>query len=227
MKNPAIDTPFGTGNSLAIAIKGSGIPSELRHLAFLYSLGDGTKKMLHLGWHKQLEWHAWASDYYWLEFDNIDPIVQESIVENLEAIAFVNFGESCEIQYSGVYEDDLRYFDDDMKYASVKDGEGLTCATFVLAVMKRLEFQLVEASSWPVGRLADKKWLDFILDKLKSIDRIAHLISQRSHRELLRRYRPEEVVVTPALYEGSPLPFKKVDTPSKNVLKILPKLKRA
>ncbi|WP_289242038.1 hypothetical protein [Delftia sp.] len=161
------DLPFSSsGKSLALAINGGSRVNDLRHLSFVYKTFNGVKQ-LHLGFHRDLRWHDWRGKYHCYEFNGIDPIVQETFAEYLEALAAANFGEECNISYSGVYEDDLRYFDGDMKYVDNGLGSGLTCATFVLAVMKAFGLQLVRAESWPRDREQDRRWLDWILGELR------------------------------------------------------------
>lgn len=219
--------PFeASDRALAIAIKGTNAPSALRHLSFVYSTSEGLKQ-LHLAWHKKLSWHLWEGGYQWYEFQGINPILQQTIAENLEALAAVNCEDECVINYSGVYDDDLHYFDDDLKYVDHGLGTGLTCATFVVAVLKRFGINLLVVNSWPKKRLGDVKWLEYILTQLdKLVEKYtnikSHTAAQRKYKNLLRRLRPEEVAATPIIFMKEPLLFKQVEPHSKVVLGRLP-----
>jgi hypothetical protein len=62
--------------------------------------------------------------------------------------------------YQGIYFDTTTY-----NYIRTAAGEGLTCATFILAVMNSVGIKLLEDETWPV-REEDKEWIEQIVGTL-------------------------------------------------------------
>jgi hypothetical protein len=108
-------------------------------------------------------------------------------------------------------------------------GEGLTCATFLLAVFRRWGLPLVDESTWPQGRREDSSW---VLKIVRWLYRWAknsgvpipteHFVEQIRQRWSLRRFRPEEVCACATAFSGSPLAFQVVEPLSVQLLRELP-----
>jgi hypothetical protein len=85
------------------------------------------------------------------------------------------------------------------------NGRGLSCVTFVLVLIRRHRFPLIDMTNWPVGRHGDKEWQEQLLKMLEAVDP-AHAIEVR--REVASgwlRVRPEQVAGA-ALYPQTSLP---------------------
>lgn len=89
-----------------------------------------------------------------------------------------------------------------------QSGEGLTCATFVLAIFDVCGWPLVNYDDWPTDRPEDRQWRDRIM-KLLAERRDSN--AKQHANDLLReppatRFRPEEVAG--AALSDSPVSFK-------------------
>jgi hypothetical protein len=101
------------------------------------------------------------------------------------------------ISYSTSY-DGGEYFDNGtLNYNRSCNGEGLTCATFVMAVFKALGFDLVQCDTWQ-EREDDKVWKRHIASCLEQWGRetgedvTEHISVIRNNVDGIR-FRPEEV----------------------------------
>jgi hypothetical protein len=87
---------------------------------------------------------------------------------------------------------------------------GLTCATFVLALLEHAGLALVQLDSWPSGRAGDEQWQMRILADLEKCG------ASKEHLEHVRqeigsvRYRPEEVAAA-ATIAPPPAVFKAIE----------------
>ncbi len=86
---------------------------------------------------------------------------------------------------------------------------GVTCATFVLAVLASEGIELVEVASWPDADSTDRSWQAFMINVVRRKD--------ASQADLLfaeeigaPRFRPEEVAGAAAVFAGAPLSFDQV-----------------
>ena len=71
-------------------------------------------------------------------------------------------------------------------------GKGLTCATFITAVLRHLGFPLIQEATWP-QRDDDIAWQEMILDVLKKYASDEHVEATRKDIGA-KRFRPDEVV---------------------------------
>lgn len=96
------------------------------------------------------------------------------------------------------------YFDSDGLFVEDVPGAGLTCATFILELMKNMSHDLIVADDWPV-RSEDDGWRDFILGHLVKMLKGEDYAVQVANKTA--RYRPEEVAAAAALYKKQKLDF--------------------
>ena len=116
-------------------------------------------------------------------------------------------------------------FDETGKYVTAGIGEGLTCATYVLAAFEALEISLVDLASWPVGRPEDQPWFLEILQLLAQAVPAAapeHIAAQEAALPNVVRYRPEEVAAAFSLFTNRSLAFGDVEPTSIEILQLLP-----
>lgn len=208
------------------AIKRSPDDPKQTHVALLYRDTDGTDWLLHLGWHCFLCHEPWTTDYHWIPFQHLDSELLDGLVD----LAMIVAGRPANkmIPYSAVFEP-RQYFDHSGDYTRHADGDGLTCATFLLALFRRWGLPLINESSWPKGRAGDAGWVLRIVRKLykwcqrHQIDiALPHLFVQLRQRWALRRYRPEEVCASAEIFHGIPLSFQKISPVATLVLQELP-----
>lgn len=96
------------------------------------------------------------------------------------------------------------YFDSGKVFVKDIPGAGLTCATFILELMKNMSHELIVPDDWPT-RPDDDDWRSYILDHLIMMLEREDFAVQVANKTA--RYRPEEVAVAAALYKKERLDF--------------------
>lgn len=97
-------------------------------------------------------------------------------------------------------------FNDEGKLIFANGDFGLTCATFILAVLKRAQIILIELSDWQ-KRPNDLEWQEIVLEIYKKINKknpeeyTEALIEHYTQNLNCFRYRPEEVAAASAAPE--------------------------
>jgi len=211
--------------SVAFAIVGSAITNSRhqKHVALIYRAENSNMMLLHLGWHRKLYHEKWKGLYHWSEFGGVDRELQETFADWAVIVAEADPG--VPIPYSLIFRQG-RHFDSKGNFIPEKDGSGLTCATFLLALFSDFDLPLLDVSSWPRSRPGDFTWMRKILKALR--DQIGERlpawdwIEQVRRRHTLKRFRPEEVFATAALFSGEPLDFTVVEPAGAAVSLVIP-----
>jgi hypothetical protein len=156
--------------------------------------------LIHLRTHKDLANDTPTNDYLWL-----DAALEETGQVIVAALLPKIFERAAQkgILY-GIHFDERDYFSPNGEYVRKKHTEGLTCATFVLAVFRRVGFELVEIDSWPV-RPEEAQWHASIVNSNQ-----AKFGPQRTKAQLglageVRRFKVGEVAAAVAKYTHSSL----------------------
>ena len=200
-----------------LAIRDSG---ATRHTGIVFRLeANAPALFLHLGFHHELHCEPLAASYAWLECPGFSADEQLQIAVWLETIwsvnrEFVPYG----ITFSGA-----GYFDRSTgRFVASATGNGLTCATFVMAVFSDFFFPIVEWTTWP-SRGSDAEFHQYIVDILES--RVKDGRATREHVDMqidaighAPRFRPEEVVAAGGGYLGNPLTFETSELLSRHLL---------
>lgn len=212
--------------SLALAIQRIPENRKQKHVALLYRAEDDSWRLLHLGWHHVLRHEQWDGAYSWVPFENLAPEVTEGLADL--AVIIGTRDANRQIPYSVVFTGG-QYFDESGIYIRHRAGEGLTCATFLLAVFRRWGLSLIDESTWPQARRDDASWaLNIVRVLYRWCKRqnlgvpLEHFVEQLRQRWSLRRFRPEEVCACAGLFEGVPLAFSVVDPLARQILRDLP-----
>jgi hypothetical protein len=160
-------------------------PDQL-HVGFLYKLQDSVPRIVHLAWHNMFMHEEPSNDYCWIQSG------LNEVVRNVIAPAIAEVAEDQQLPYSPNYES-LYFEQGTLRYNRLAPGEGLTCATFLMAVLERLGFPLFDAQEW-TPRPEDAAWTERIIQRLEASPRVCN-----EHTEAIRarprgaRFRPEEV----------------------------------
>lgn len=194
----------------AVAISGS---IEQRHVGLIINTGTN-HRMLHLGWHNRLALENVKNElespqnYCWSECDSLDPLVKESFSDWLLAVWEVN--KDSQIPYSIKY-NLVSYIDPEThSYRYRSEGQGLTCATFVIECFSGFSINIVDKDSWE-HRSEDKIWAEKIVKWLshpKSAATANHVEIQRAEIDYAVRFRPEEVLSAAVNFIDTPMAFK-------------------
>lgn len=218
--------PTAMSESIAFAIAGSSVTGDSRqkHVALVYRAENSNLMLLHLGWHHLLCHERWNGAYYWQEFVGLERELQETFADWVALVADVAPGSP--IPYSIIFRPG-RNFDVAGHFIHQNDGSGLTCATFLLALFSDFDLPLIDVLGWPDSRSGDLTWVRKILRMLRKQINLNLLprwvwIEQAKQRHRLRRFRPEEVFVTAALFTGKPLQFVDIKADSVAVNSAIP-----
>jgi hypothetical protein len=186
-------------------------PWRRTHVGFLYEREDGTHWHCHLAWELILRnVPATIDDRCWVNI-NIPPQILELLAAALELMD----QNAAIIPYDIRYSSSAEYFDA-TTWAYHSHEPGLTCSTFILALLRGFRLELFEVSSWP-GRPSDNADLEFLIRQLElrgvNSGRVAAM--RANHQGI--RFRPEEVCgsVSESFW---PVPFATAETAGEEVL---------
>jgi hypothetical protein len=165
-------------------------------------------EFLHLGWEDQLRtdwnWHvAWASP-------NVLPERLRSVSARCRAI-WNRFQTTRSLPY-GIPSPNAT-FSLSGEFALGDGGNGLTCSTFILAVMRSVGVELINEGTWPLRADEDRAWITGLAPALASDEMKERLNAQVDSGAV--RIRPEEVLgafdcVVPAAFDACVLAGKRM-----------------
>ena len=157
--NKGSDVPFDALNTLGVAIKAIG--SEGRHVGIIYKIDNNPTKMCDLAFHHWLRTDALDESYYWIQA-RINYPRMRAIAVGIHRLAN---RKDVKIQYSTFY--DGHYFKgSNLDYTRNGAGEGLTCATFVMAVFRRFAVELFNVAEFPL-RAGDEEFKKWVVDQIR------------------------------------------------------------
>lgn len=201
----------------AIAVLGAAIvevSSNQRHIGLVYRDDDGQLRISHLQWHFRFEDRPLRSDDSFRFLISGLPDVSQHL---LAAQAATIRDKSPRIPYSVVSR--TCRFDEDGTYYPGDPGNGLTCATYVLAVAASMKFDLLDRDSWP-SRADDQVWQQGVIDSLESRRASQEHIDGMRRCLPAARFRPEEVAAGVAT-ASPPLAFPNADQLAREILQKL------
>lgn len=177
--SPAYDSM----SRVALGIKT--VSDAQRHCGFLYK-GDEVR-FLHLAFHFDLRDETAKADLGWVDCP-IDGINQQVLAVYLSKLASNAGTIPYGFDASGSVFDPISG-----DYIAPPPGKGLTCATFISALLKSLGYNIVDLDTWPV-RSEDDAFIDYIIRTLRQINADDAHISGVKASLPAKRLRPEEVV---------------------------------
>lgn len=184
---------------LGISIKK--IEINQRHVGILYREENQQTRMCHLAWHHALRDNPVPNDYHWVEV-TLDEANKQIVVGY--CLKIVEAKENSEIPYGLTYIGD--YFNEDTgAYQKSSVGDGLTCATFIMAVFDPLGLSILNTESWR-SRDEDVIWQRQIVDELKNTGASAEHIELVENDIGCARFRPEEIAAS-STEENQPVDF--------------------
>ncbi len=189
LRDPAID-PMDQVAFLGLAVKQ--VRPKQRHVGILYRGEADDVRMLHLAWHYDLQDGPASDSYFWID-PNLPRLIKRGAAGLCRKIA-KHYKEGEQIPYG--LDQSQGTFDRNTGTVLLSHGAtGLTCATFVLAVLRTYNILLLDTDSWP-HRAEDDAWLKSICRMLR-----AHNAAPQHIQTILQgvgsfqRFRPEEVAV--------------------------------
>lgn len=221
-----VDSGLPEDVDLAIVIAGEPVTcvAEQRHAGFVVKAFDDKLLLFDLAWHNIFRQSNIESTYAYTVAGFLDQYSANAIIAFLAILHHANKGK---IPYSINYEDG-EYFDKATGECLKKGlGQGLTCATFVLEVLSRYGFELIDKTTWPLTE-DNKEWQKGILDKLIyntnvpcSID---DFLAQFDYIGKAPRIKPEEVVGVASYFDDVPIGFDVASSAANEVISELHRL---
>ena len=203
------DTKFGDNFKLGIVV---GRLNKSPHCGIAYNL-DVEPEIIHFCGHNKTKHEGFDN-----LFSNIivkhkfRPMVQESLCSFLDVLAETIDNEEIQIPYAYKYEN-YSDFDADNQLILDEHSNGLTCATFLLTLFHHVGIDLIDLDSWPQrdeDKQKEKATKQIFFRNKERIDVSREHILKMEEEIGCKRYRPEEVAISSALYNESSAPSDKI-----------------
>lgn len=179
----AAGRPFADVEHVGLALRRTPLGM---HSGILYRLPNEEPRILHLAFHHDLQDEPAAPPYRWSEL-GLDEVNKEILTEILARIAHRNPQIAYGFDANGVAIDP-----DTGDVTPGPPGKGLTCSTFVNAVLRAYGFELIDITDWP-QRVDDIPFHNTIVGYLNGKASSEHVDAVRQDIGA-RRLRPDEVV---------------------------------
>ena len=140
---------FDEVNDLGIALRTFHGEAQI-HVGLLYKTDDSSTQLLHLRWHFDVKNEVPSGEYRWMQVD-LDEINRRNLVGLCRLIASRADKIPYGLNYNGLY------FSAGGEFLGRAPGEGLTCATFVMAVFATYRIPLLKLTEWG-SRSEDVGW---------------------------------------------------------------------
>ena len=159
-------------------------------------------------------------EYIWIQ-SRIPNIRQNAIGAMCRRIIKRN---KSDIPYGLLYKGNSSFTQEGI-FTIAEEENGLTCATFVLAVFSACGINLIDLSSWP-NRKEDKIWHGHIINSLKRSSQSFNItddhIKNVENEVGCARYKPEEVGVS-SIFENLPVSFLEIESKAVELRELLNK----
>lgn len=150
MVNNPESHPFDNVADLGIAIRTIRGEQQL-HIGLLYKIDDSPALILNLRGHLELKNETPSIEYRWLQIE-LDEFNRRTIANLCRLIAAKSQAIPFGFTYNG------SYFTLRGDYLGHDLGEGLTCATFVMALFETYSIPLLKIAEWPRHQAEDMIW---------------------------------------------------------------------
>lgn len=185
------------------------------HAGFLYRVDGSEARLAHFAWHEIQRDDEPDDNYVWndIDLDESNRLVVASWLDERR-------GKPDKIPY-GFRTDGSPYDPDTGDFISPPIGQGFTCATFIIGVLKHLGFNLLIEDTWPSSREDDVVWQTGIIAKLQEYHASAEHVEALKHDLGTRRFRPEEVCGATCLAPDWPVNFDDASAIAADILAVV------
>ena len=149
MVNDPAKRHFNEVNDLGIALRTFRGEAQI-HVGLLYKIDDAPALMLHLRWHFDVKNEVPTNEYRWVQID-LDEFNRRNLAGLCRLIASRADKIPYGLNYNGLY------FSASGEYLTHALGEGLTCATFVMAAFATYKIPILKLAEWGI-RPEDVEW---------------------------------------------------------------------
>lgn len=147
------------------------IMSAGAHVGILYRLDDEPVQLLHLAWHFRLQNDTdLPEDLHWGHLADLSLDDEPENISSLTAYLGLIAAENPNVPY-GLSDHGVE-FTPDGKIVWDGEGGGLTCATFVLAVLRAQGFEPLDQSTWGDADLEDIEFQECVVKALANRDAV-------------------------------------------------------
>ena len=158
------------------------------HSGLLYKIDDGSPRISHLAWHFRLRDDAASDPYLWADTaldENNSRFVAAWLASRQNSPSNIPYG----IDAGGSCFDKAT-----REFLPPPLGKGLTCATYIVAILKSLGFPLLLEETWPTDRTSDDSWQRAVIDALRNDGAGEDYVEATQKDVGAKRFRPSEVV---------------------------------
>jgi hypothetical protein len=179
------EAAFDTVSWLGVAIRF--VDGNRTHSGFLIKLDDQPTMLCHFAWHRDLRFFPPSNHYLWADagLDQPNREYLAAWIGNLHQNA-------ANIPY-GLDANGSCFDRDTGQFLPLPVGKGLTCATFMIAVLKSLGYPFLKEDEWQPRR-DDLEFQQAIVDALARDGADPAHIAGVQNDVGAKRFRPEEVV---------------------------------
>ncbi|MBB5046148.1 hypothetical protein HNR60_000890 [Rhodopseudomonas rhenobacensis] len=185
------------------------------HVALLYKTDNQPARLAHLAWHHiQIADGAPDEAYKWdqIQLGDINTKTVASWLNKRRA-------KPDKIPYGFSVTGDVFERGTD-EFIEPPLGMGLTCATYILAVLRHLGFPMLEEHTWPEARPDDLAWQVGILEKLQENGASAEHTTALAENVGAVRFRPDEVCGA-AILPDWPIAFDDASTAAAEIVQFM------
>lgn len=198
-----LNLPLALSNMAAAPARPDGIGVVVRRLGpgqwhsglLLGNVRTGPQ-MLHLGWHHDLSLEPMRTSYGWVQLRL--PTRRVASVSALARLVHSRYGNDRpraeRVPYALRYQGAVFERRGGRANLLLRGGKGLSCATFVLAVLEGASVPLIDATQWNTMRPGDQERFDIMIAMMKADSNVqAEHVQQCELDGASPRIRPEEV----------------------------------
>ncbi|NVN85976.1 MAG: hypothetical protein HXX15_07780 [Rhodopseudomonas sp.] len=171
------------------------------HAGFLYRVDNSRPRLAHFAWHESQRDDEPSDRYLWNDI-NLNEFNRRFVASWLDE----RRNHPDKIPY-GFRTDGSPYDADTGRFISPPIGQGFTCATFIVAVLRHLGFELLNEDTWPLSRTDDALWQAGIIARLRECGVPTEHVAALAQDIGARRFRPEEVCGATCLAPNWPVDF--------------------
>ncbi len=180
--------------------------SEIFHVGLLYLEDPMQDAMfLHLARHHAMRTEV-IDDGFWIRLGLTER--QKRLLAGQCAMISTHNTEDS-VPFSIFYDDNRQYFDEEGNYVATGLGDGLTCATFIMAIFETLGIPLLRTDNWTI-EADDKLWHIQIINSMRQGSPNKSHFDKMSAAIGCARYRPPDIVIASSKVKGRPLQQKVV-----------------
>lgn len=176
--------------AVGVAIKE--IIENRRHVGLVYDL-DGEARFLHLAWHQKVidepcpDGDSYLGAGLGLDLDKSAQIALAGFLNTVESsVGLVPYGIDFETAITAIQPD--------ATLADLPLGKGMTCATFVAAVLNAARYMPIKPETWIGEKQEDIDWHNWVIEMMENTGVDPAHIQKVKEDVGCKRLRPEQIV---------------------------------